>query len=146
MLTLLDDPTTSVRVKGLEILQELLSKTPDQLLNQTGLGEVFEHAVLPTLLFLPGLTPVKESLQLLPQAYAALFSIADVRFPVREDEIKKTEIYDRVMRLGVLQGFLHSKHNALIIEVLLQQMGLLVSRMGIYSVKYLKVSLLRVLH
>src|ERR1700726_550864 len=52
LLTLLDDPSTVVRVRGLRILSDLLKRIPSKILQQTGLAEVFEDAVMPTLLFL----------------------------------------------------------------------------------------------
>lgn len=51
-----------------------------QTLTQTGLGFVFEDAVAPTLMFLPSLTPIKESELLVPAAWEAIFTLCDVWF------------------------------------------------------------------
>ncbi len=117
------------------------------MLQQTGLGEVFEDAVMPTLLFLPELTPLEESISLLKSAYLALSTLADVRYPTKDERGKKMKFLDRVMRHGVLQGFMHSGDNVRITELLVEEVIILFDRMGIHAVKYLKVRqhILRVL-
>jgi hypothetical protein len=122
LLTLLDDPSTVVRVRGLHILREMLGRIPPNVLQQAGLGEVFEDAVIPTLLFLPTLTPVEESLSLL-----------------KNDRSDRLKFLDRVMRQGVLQGFMHSGENVKIAELLVNEATTLFENMGIHAVKYLKV-------
>jgi hypothetical protein len=139
LLTLLDDPSTVVRVRGLHILREMLGRIPPNVLQQAGLGEVFEDAVIPTLLFLPTLTPVEESLSLLKSAYLALLALADVRYPSKNDRSDRLKFLDRVMRQGVLQGFMHSGENVKIAELLVNEATTLFENMGIHAVKYLKV-------
>jgi hypothetical protein len=140
LLTLLDDPSTVVRVRGLHILSDLLRRMPSKVLQQTGLGEVFEDAVMPTLLFLPELTPVEESVSLLTSAYSALSSLGEVRYPNKEERSNKMKFLDRIMRQGVLQGFIHSGDNVRIAELLVKEVATLFDSMGIHAVKYLKVS------
>lgn len=139
LLTLLDDTSTFIRARGLLVLHEMLDKIPTRVLQQTGLGEVFEDAVMPTLLFLPSLTPVEDSIMVLKPAYAALFQLGEVRFPTREERYDKMRFFDRIMRQGVLQAFLHSRENTKIAELLLHELITLVQRMGIHAVKHLKV-------
>lgn len=110
------------------------------MLQKTGLSEVFEDAVMPTLLFLPNLTPVEESLRLLTHAYLALLSLGNVRYPTREERNNKLKFLDRIMRQGVLPGFIHSGENVRIAELLLKEVITLFDSMGIHAVKYLKVS------
>src|ERR1700709_264859 len=107
LLTLLDDPSTPIRSRGLSILSNFLPKFPPKILQQTGLGPVFEDAILPTLLFLPSITPAEESLQLLPPAYRALEVLTDVRFQGQEKKEKgeKMSFFDRVLRKGILPGY-----------------------------------------
>jgi Tti2 family len=139
LLTLLDDPSTIVRVRGLHILCEVLGRIPPRVLQQAGLGEVFEDAVMPTLLFLPPLTPVEESLSLLTSAYSALLSLGDARYPTENERSNKLKFLDRIMRQGVLQGSTHSGENVMIAELLVEEVITLFNSMGIHSVKYLKV-------
>lgn len=94
---------------------------------------------MPTLLFLPSLTPADESVRLLRPAYSALFTLAEVCFPTSEEEPKKIRLFDRIMRHGILQGFLHSRDDVKIVEVLLEELTALVQFMGIYATKHLKV-------
>src|SRR5579871_6828058 len=117
LLTLLDDPATIVRVRGLLILQDLLRKIPPKVIEQAGLGEVFEDAVMPTLLFLPSITPVEESLNLLSSAYLTLFSLGHVRYKSKNERSSELKFLDRIMRQGVLQGFIHSGDDVRIAEL-----------------------------
>lgn len=139
-MTLIDDPSTSIRSRGLRILSVFLPRFPPKLLQQTGLGPVFEDAVHPTLLFLPSITPADESVRLLPSVYRALDVLAEVRFGEGEKDIaERTKFFDRIMREGILGGFFHVAEYPAIIEVIIEQLSIVVSRMGINSVKHLKV-------
>lgn len=140
LLTLLDDTSNRIRSQGLEILTLFLPKLDAKMLTQTGLGEVFEDAIMPTLLFLPSLTPIDESMALLGPAYQSLYALGEVRYT--EDEAGKREklkFLDRVLRKGVLMGYLHASEYTGIVEVLMHVMGGLVRGMGVRAVKHLKV-------
>ncbi|KAG9243773.1 hypothetical protein BJ878DRAFT_104058 [Calycina marina] len=137
ILTLLDDGSTSIRVRGLALLTTFLPKFSAKLLQQTGLGPVFEDAIHPTLLFLPSLTPIEESLQLLPAAYTALAALCDARFAATGDS-ERVKFLDKIVRHGILPGYLHSSESLAIIQVLVHELSNVVSRLGVYSVKHLK--------
>ena len=139
LLTLADDSTTQVRARGLEILATFLEKFPGTKLQETGLATVFEHAVLPTLLYLPALTPVDESLQLLEPAYAALLALAD-RLRADESGKQRTQLLDTLLREGVFTGYFHAREHVRIVNLLLRQTACIVTLMGINSVKHLKVN------
>lgn len=118
----------------------------------TGLAEVFEEAVIPTLMFLPSITPVDESMQLLGPAYNSLFVLADVRWEPSEagkpglesqNQTEKMKFYDRIMRKGILMGYMHSHEHLQIIELLTWEIGVLVEKMGMHAVKHLKVPTFR---
>jgi hypothetical protein len=149
LLTLLDDSSTPIRARGLSILASFIPKMGGKLLKQTGLGEVFEEAVMPTLTFLPTITPVDESIQLLEPAYDALFVLADARWEFdrraesgreRESQQQLMKFYDRIMRKGILTGYLHAHEHLIIVELLTKEIGVLVTKMGVHAVKHLKVS------
>jgi len=97
---------------------------------------------MPTLLYLPNLTPVEESLVLLPAAYSALGVLCDVRFDGGEKVNERFSALDRVMRQGVFMGYNHASEHPAIMQVLLEQMKILVEKMGLHAVKHLKVLLL----
>lgn len=148
LATLLDDTSTPIRSRGLSILSAFLPKMGEKRLKLTGLGDVFEDAVMPTLMFLPSITPVDESMQLLEPGYNALFVLSDVKWglkdPVdigRESESRQEEMkfYDRIMRKGILSGYSHAHEHLKIVEVLTREIGTLVEKMGIHAVKHLKV-------
>jgi hypothetical protein len=123
----------------LESLRAILPKMPQRMLEQTGLEEVLEDAVMPTLLFLPSLTPVEDSLKLLRSAYEALFMLADKRFETKKHKTNRTRFYDRLMRKGILHGISHCSDNVSIMILLFSELEILITRMGVLAVKHLKV-------
>jgi len=137
LLTLLDDASTPFRATGSHLLSAFLPRLSSKLLKQSGIGEVFEDALMPTLLYLPNLTPVDESLRLLSSAYGALGVLCDVRYEVGEKA--RIEFLDRVMRMGVFMGYHHASEHPAIVQLLLEQTKVLVEKMGIHAVKHLKV-------
>ncbi|KFY22871.1 hypothetical protein V493_06272 [Pseudogymnoascus sp. VKM F-4281 (FW-2241)] len=138
LMTLLDDPTTSVRASGLTILSKFLKKTPPRMLVQTGLGDLLEEALVPTLSFLPTLTPVAESQLLLRKAYAALLELGDIRYASEDSKPERNRFYDRLMREGIFYGFQHCRDITIILELLLAEMSEIMNRLHIYSVKHAK--------
>ncbi|OAA68345.1 hypothetical protein SPI_00540 [Niveomyces insectorum RCEF 264] len=164
LLTLIDDPDTAVRARGLVLLRAFIDKVPDyrNILHNTGLESVLADAVFPTLLFLPRLTPEKESLQLLEPAYAALLSLAAAAAaaPVPlsaassagsrrgEDATRglhhlppkpAADLLDKILRDGIYAGYFHASEHIRIVELLVRQAGRVIETMGgVYAVKHLK--------
>lgn len=139
LLTLIDDETTAYKSKGCELLTVLLKATHPDFIQRTGLGEVFQDAVMPCLSYLPTLTPETESLHLLGAAYPALIALAHVRYPKDGEDLKqKTRFLGRILRQGVLKGYVHASEHGKIAELLIVQIAVLVDEMGISCVKHLK--------
>jgi hypothetical protein len=164
LLTLLDDTSTYARSRGLSIISSFLPRLSPKVLIQSGLDSVFEEAITPSLMWLPNLTPLGESLEILPEAYKALGVLCDVRYPLpaasssialpsnskeilkvdmkekEEEKLKKERLkfLDRVMREGIFSAYTNSSENPDIVEILVEQMSILISKMGIHSVKHLK--------
>lgn len=165
ILTLVDDTSTYARSRGLSIMSTFIPRFPSKVLIQSGLDSVFEEAITPSLMWLPSLTPLEESLEILPEAYRALGVLCDVRYPlpktsssvslpsnlkeilkvnekenVQEKKRKKERLkfLDRVTREGVFSAYMHSSEIPDIVEILVEQMSMLISKMGIHSVKHLK--------
>lgn len=136
---MIDDTSVTYKVKGCNCLMVLLRVCPATLLERTGLGEVFENAVMPCLLYLPSLTEEAESLQMLRAAYPALIALALARFPDEKDRTARMRALDRILRQGVLKGYAYAGEHVKIAELLVQQIIKLVNEMGIESVKHLKV-------
>ncbi|EPE35759.1 hypothetical protein GLAREA_05097 [Glarea lozoyensis ATCC 20868] len=162
LLTLLDDPSTPIRIQGAELLSLFLPHISSTLLQQSGLGSLFEDALMPTLMYLPNLTPLEESLQLLPAAYEALLVLCDARFPqhsnneskgkstaltapnekerskFREIETSRLKFLDRIARKGIFAGFAHSREHPEIVQLLMNYLTILIDKMGLNTVKHLK--------
>lgn len=145
LLTLLDDPLTRVRSRGLRLATSFLRKFPARKLRATGLASVFEDAVFPTLSYLPSLTPEAESVALLDPAFDALLVLAgqlsvDLVPPGKAGEGKKDErrLLDRILRQGVLSGYFHCPEHPGIVEVLMRKTGRVVEALGLGAVKHLK--------
>ncbi|KXT13866.1 hypothetical protein AC579_6899 [Pseudocercospora musae] len=138
ILTLLDDWETKYKQLGTELLTSLLHSTTAPLLNRTGLGEVFEEALLPSLTYIPTITPEEESIPLLQALYPALLTLCKVRFP---DEIpgRRVTFLDAVIRKGIIYGYTHcSPNHPRILAVLFDQLGIYLDELGIDSVKHIK--------
>lgn len=143
-MTLIEDPSTEIRARGLKILLTFLYKFNNKPLIETGLGDVFTQAVKSTLSYLPELTPVEESIQLLEPAYSILVLLARKLFSGSEAEAKaaveKGEYLDAVLRDGIFRSYDHAKEHVRIVEVLVRASAKIVEEMGIYAVKHLQVS------
>lgn len=138
LLALLDDSSTTYRIKGCELLTTFLNAAPLQMLKRTGLGEVFHNALMPYLLYLPSLTPEKESLQLLSAVYPTLIALVNARFVEEKDRASRTKAFDQLFRYGVFKGYAHAGDNVRIAEFLVHRITDLVKEMGIASLKHLK--------
>lgn len=164
LLTLLDDTSTPIRCRSLSLTHTFLSKLPPSLLVQSGLDSVFEDAIMPSLSWLPTLTPLEESLQILPLAYQALYTLCDVRYPAplsppdtsttaislipqstaaakgKEQNTLKNHIkfLDKILRQGILSSYTHSSEHPQIVHVLVKELTTLIPKLGISSVKHLK--------
>lgn len=148
VLTLLDDWEASYKRTGAELLLQLLEATPPLLLERTGLGEVFEDALMPCLSYVPTVTPEDESIRLLTAVYPTLVALAKVRHPdapaagsrmtaesARQSRIK---FLDRLVRKGVVQGYSLAEQYPRIVAVLLRQLIPLLDELGIEALKHLQ--------
>ncbi|KAI0438800.1 hypothetical protein F4803DRAFT_81694 [Xylaria telfairii] len=168
LLTLLDEPQpTSLKLRSLSIFRSFWNRCPDGLLSRTGLADVFEQAVFPTVLSLPSLTPEAESCALLNAAYPALFNMAgledsgsvdansenwDIGIEDTGDKALRNEhdprskgfseaqrkLLDKIVREGIMTGYHHAKEHVELVGLFCQTLRHLVDGMGILSVKYLK--------
>ena len=142
LLALLDDSSLEYKIIGCNSLLSLLEKCPSTLLERTGLGEVFENAVMPCLSYLPTLTEEPKSLRVLGAAYPLLIQLALVRFP-DDKHAARIRALDRVLRNGIIKGYGHAGEHVKIAELFVHQITRLVNEMGIEFVKHLKVQSLQ---
>ena len=140
LLALVDDGSTHYKVRGCEGLTRFLNTVPAGLLERTGLGEVFQEALTPCLLYLPTLTAEEESLGLLNSIYPALVTLVYTRYPGDTKQEPRIKALDKIFRIGILKGYAHAGEHVKIAELLVRHMTSLINEMGIFSVKYLKVS------
>lgn len=138
LLTIIDDVSISYKIKGCELLRLLVQVAPANLLERSGLGEVFHNTLMPYLLYLPSLTPEKESVPLLDATYDALIALTLARYGSLESGTKRIKALDEVFRYGILKGYEHAGENVRIAELLLKKSANLVDAMRIYCVKHLK--------
>ena len=139
LLALLDDASTTYKIRGCAALTTFLAKVPSKLIERTGLGEVFQEALTPCLLYLPELTPEPESLQLLSVVYPTLLSLVRTRFADTRDQRSKQKALDHIFRYGILKGYAQAGENVRIAEFLMRNMTNLMNEMGISSSSHLKV-------
>lgn len=147
VMALVDDGSTRVRSMGLHIMKEFLSKFPNKTLHDTGLASVFEDAILPTLHFLPTLTPEDESIQLLSPAFDSLLVLAGklkeakVSSGPNKSQTSSAPLLDRILRDGILSAYFHAKEHIRICQLLFAINSRLIGEMGINAIKHLKVCL-----
>ncbi|KAF7945706.1 uncharacterized protein EAE97_004744 [Botrytis byssoidea] len=164
ILILLDSPSNPIRIHALRIVPTLFSKMGDKLLQQTGLGDVFENTIHPVLLFLPSTTPVKETIQLLPEGYKALNALCNAIWPDKGDSESSNSVttiamkkpskhittpskspaqlrlafLDRIIRHAILPAYLHCQEIPSVVEIVVVQIGIIIPEMRISGVKHLK--------
>ena len=141
MLTLLDDPSVSHKAQGCLDFSIFLSRIKGEMLVRTGLGDVFERALLPCLSNLPSLTEEQDSIMLLNEAYPTLIKLGHVRFDGIGQRYLKIRSFDKIMQQGILRGFSMAGEHAKIAEVLSVQGDRVVKEMGIDAAPHLKVSI-----
>lgn len=141
LLTLMDDNATRVRSRGLQIARDFISNFPRRILLASGMDSVLEEAMMPTLNYLPTLTPEKESLALLEPAYEALIELScklDQARDGRDSAGKANKLRDRILRRGVFPGYWYARDNPKITILLMDEARTVVEKMGIHAVKHLK--------
>ncbi|KAI1098162.1 hypothetical protein F4804DRAFT_136679 [Jackrogersella minutella] len=149
LLTLLDEPQSiGLKVKGIGIFHDFWSRCPPGLMQNTGLASVFEEAIFPAVLYLPSLTPVDESVQILRVAYPALIKMAGLEDSApqvgpREGQQKQVteaqrKLLDKIIREGIMVGYHHAKEHARLVRVLCEMLVCIIEGMGILAVKHLK--------
>ena len=148
ILSITDDIDTVFKAKGCAMLEILLKSTPPALLARTGLGQVFEEAIMPCLGYLPTLTPEKESIDLLMRAYPALIALSRTASPesppagsrktAKDLGSERIAFLDTVLRKGIFGAYGHCSENVKITEALMKNFCLVNTELGIESVKHLK--------
>ena len=94
---------------------------------------------MPCLLYLPSLTEEIESCQILSAAYPALISLINVRFANGKHHAARMKAFDKLIRRGIVQGYLQAGEHAQVAELLIRQMATVIKEMGVESSKFLKV-------
>lgn len=148
VLSIVDDFDIKFKAEGCRLLKLLLDQTSPILLTRTGLGEVFQEAILPCLSYLPTLTPEEESVALLSAAYPALLSLSRAMSDKTEKKGTKQltpgefprhiKLLDTMIRKGVLAAYTNCPENVKITEVLLNNLCDINKELGIESVRHLK--------
>jgi tRNA nucleotidyltransferase (CCA-adding enzyme) len=145
ILTLVDDWETQYKQLGAELLHSLLRATSPTLLSRTGLGSVFEDALMPCLTYLPSLTPENDSVAILAATYPALFTLIETRFPTTTStppkdptRLNRIKSLDTILRKGILHTYAHCGQYPNITRVLFLNLTTLLNELGIDSVKHLQ--------
>jgi tRNA nucleotidyltransferase (CCA-adding enzyme) len=142
LLSMLDDIDTEYKAQGCELLKLLLDKTPPILLKRTGLGEVFEEALMPCLGYLPTLTPEDQSARLLSAAYPALISLSkilDSTSPTTSSQFTspRIKLLDTLIRKGILMTFTYCLEHAKITTVTTKNLAVILHLLGLECIKHL---------
>lgn len=139
LLSILDDIDTEYKAQGCELLKLLLDKTLPQLLKRTGLGNVFEEALMPCLGYLPTLTPEDQSVRLLSVAYPALISLSTTldTTPPNSTPSQRIKLLNEVIRKGILMTYTYCPEYAKINTVTTTNLAVILTALGLDSIKHL---------
>ncbi|KAI5273566.1 poly A polymerase C-terminal region-like protein [Aureobasidium subglaciale] len=142
LLSMLDDIDTEYKAQGCELLKLLLDKTPPTLLKRTGLGDVFEEALMPCLGYLPTLTPEDQSARLLSVAYPALLSLTAVledssTIQSKQEPSQRIKLLDALIRKGILMTFTYCPEHAKITTATTTYLSAVLNALGLDSIKHL---------
>ena len=148
LLALVDDWEAKYKILGVELVKQLLEVTPPALLERTGLGEVFEEALLPCLTCLPDITPESDSIPLLNATYPALVTLATTRYAQTPASTSKhraadlaglrTKFFDTIIRKGIIYGYTYCSNYPRIKSALFNHLVPILDNLGIESVKHLQ--------
>ncbi|EME40462.1 hypothetical protein DOTSEDRAFT_46837 [Dothistroma septosporum NZE10] len=144
ILTLLDDWETQYKIIGVRLLHQLLFTTPPSLLARTGLGEVFEEALMPCLTYLPDITPEPEAIEILAATYPCLLTLAGDRFPpdatqpLGTNHRNRVKFLDSVIRRGIIYAYTHCSNHPKIVALLFEHLTTYLDVLGIDCVKHIK--------
>lgn len=151
LLTLIDDWEAKYKALGASFTTALLNATPPELLERTGLGEVFEQALIPCLTYLPTITDEAESMLLLSAVYPALLILFRKRFPAQciasiamqapltPQERLRMKCLDSIIRKGIIYGYSHCGTSyPAITAVLFHHLAIYLDELSFDSVKHLK--------
>jgi tRNA nucleotidyltransferase (CCA-adding enzyme) len=136
---MIDDESPGNKVKGCRLLQMVLSKTSNQLLTRTGLGEVFAEALVPCLAFHPPLVTEDEAVVLLDPVFSTLLILCKARFPNTNQRKQELAMLDKLLRTGVFGGLTYGEEHPKLAILLLEKASVIIDKMGIYFIKHLKV-------
>jgi hypothetical protein len=150
LLTLLDETQTSLKLRALVIFDDFWTRCPDGLMESTGLASVFEDAIFPAVMYLPNLTPLDESLQILGAAYPALLALGNIKStapkthkdaPLRTPPFTEMQakLLDKIIREGLIIGYHHAREYTQLVALFCNELRRVVLGMGILAVKHLKV-------
>ncbi|KAF4970868.1 hypothetical protein FZEAL_9961 [Fusarium zealandicum] len=136
LLALAEDEEIHVKSRGLAILSSFMGKCPAQILQNTGIGRVFEDLTFPMLLYLPSITPEDQSTSIITPAYDVLIKMAESYNNPQSRE--RRQLLDRVLRDGIFGGHFHASQYTQIVRVLMQKAASIMNCLGIYSIKHIK--------
>lgn len=143
LLTLLDDVDVTYKAQGCTLLSALLRATPHALLSRTGLANVFHEAIIPSLSYLPSLTPEADSHTLLNAAYPCLLSLARIRFPTAaasppQTHHQRTTYLTSLLHTHLLPSINHiSDSHPLLVATLLTHLRAIISALAIDTIPQL---------
>lgn len=146
LLTLVDDWEVKYKVLGAEFVGELLKVVDPELLKRTGLGEVFEEALMGCLGYLPPSSEAEEATRLLEVVYPALIALGRVKYPEggiktstpQEIQRQRTKFLDKVLRDGIFYGISHCGNHPKILILLFEQLAMFLDELGIEAVKHIQ--------
>ncbi|PKC67946.1 hypothetical protein RhiirA1_508318 [Rhizophagus irregularis] len=130
-LSLIDDYNVNFKTRGVSLLDHLLKELTPDIIQRTGLGEVFHEALSRCLTY----QNEESHVSLLRQSFSAIISLISlIEKPNSEARFIK---YEQILSNNVVRGFIFSGDKIVIRIILLEQIPNLSQELGIVMVKYL---------
>ncbi|KAI8374827.1 hypothetical protein BD560DRAFT_393347 [Blakeslea trispora] len=125
VLIVLDDYDPGYKTKGVVMVHAIINKLNSSLIARTGLDRLFFESLFKCLTYL------SDQPTLLSVSYPCILDLID-----KMD--KREGLYERVLREGVLTGFLYAGQKRKFLPILLAPIARIYQAIGILGVQYLK--------
>ncbi|KAI7903912.1 uncharacterized protein BX663DRAFT_505671 [Cokeromyces recurvatus] len=130
IMIVLDDYDIEYKIKGIKMVHKMISLLDSSFISRNGLDNVFFESLFKCTSYLSQ----DRDEPLLRVTYACLLDL----LAKRKKDQKTTELYERVLKDGIVTGFIYAGEKIKFLPVLIKPISVLYEELGIIGVQYLK--------
>ncbi|KAI8335674.1 hypothetical protein EDC96DRAFT_548171 [Choanephora cucurbitarum] len=131
VLIVLDDYDPEYKMQGVKMVHAIVTKLHPSFVVRFGLDSLFLESLFKCLTYLSD----DRDRPLLRSAYPCILELIS---KMEKDEQKRQALFERVLREGVLTGFLYAGQKIKFLPILMEPIATLYQEIGIVGVQYLK--------